>query len=73
MSNDIAEKCIKMVYCAISFYTFLDNKREAIMSHTLKDKLFSNPFIIELMNNVSESIYIYDEKGYTVFINKAAE
>ena len=43
------------------------------MSHTLKDKLFSNPFIIELMNNVSESIYIYDEKGYTVFINKAAE
>lgn len=43
------------------------------MSHTLKDKLFSNPFIIELMNNVSESIYIYDEKGYTVFVNKAAE
>ncbi len=43
------------------------------MSDQLKNKIFSNSFFIDLMNRISESIYIYDEDGCTVFMNQAAQ
>ena len=43
------------------------------MNDRLQNKIFSNSFLVDLMDHISESIYIYDENGYTVFINKAAQ
>lgn len=43
------------------------------MSNILKEKIFSNPFFTEIMNNISEGIFIYDDTGRTVFMNHAAE
>lgn len=43
------------------------------MNNRLQNKIFSNSFLVDLMDHISESIYIYDENGYTVFINKAAQ
>ena len=43
------------------------------MSDQLKNKIFSNSFLIDLMDHISESVYIYNDEGYTVFMNKAAQ
>lgn len=43
------------------------------MSNILKEKIFSNPFFTDVMNSVSDAIFIYDDTGCTVFMNRAAQ